>query len=75
MKNLINYFKKPIPLMAFGSSTIMALLKVFGIANLSWITILIPIFILYGIYVVLLISIFVAYIMIKKRKKTNEKSK
>lgn len=57
MEKMINYFKKPVPALAFGSTIIMTALNLLGITSLSTSTIFMPLTALSCIYGLMAVGI------------------
>lgn len=69
-KNVVAFFKKPIPALAFGSTSILAILKLVGLLSATWLTVLIPLLSLVAIWTGLTIGVLItASIMAVKRIK------
>lgn len=69
MKNLVNYFKKPLVAIAFSSTLIMVLLKLLSIISVTWKIVFIPLIMLSSIYVLISVLVLVAASCIALNKK------
>ena len=71
IKNLTDYFRKPLPALAFGSTLVMAILKLVGVMTASWWIVALPVITLFGIYAVLTVVILISigiFNLIEKRE-------
>ena len=75
MRKLIDYFKKPIPAFAFGTTALLATIKALGTTGISWSAVFAPLVALGIMYALLGITVLAAIVVQMVRIKNIAKAR